>query len=171
MAEEVSRDSSLGVEGAALGEKLRLRKVASKLVEGTASKIKRGSSLALLPCDVIHYILSSFVHIKDVICLDSSWTVRGERENCWLPVLHKLFGRSAALLETGKSDLFVSGSLFLEVSRAWMLARKISLPPSFRPGEHGLSEALDRLSYLSIDSLRSFYLDYTSMSRRTWLNF
>ena len=161
MIEEVLRDLGLGVEGASLGGGKRLRK------NKEASKIKRGSSLALLPCDVLHYILSSYVHIKDVIRLDSSWTVHGERENCWLPALRKLFGRSAALLETGKSDLFVSGSLFLEVSRAWMLARTIPLPPSFRPGEHGLSEALDRLSYLSIDSLRSFNLDYTSMS--CWL--
>ena len=135
-------------------------------LEKMTNKSNRGSSLSLLPCDVLHYILTSFAHIKDVLRLDSAWTVRGERESCWLPALCKLFGRCAALLETGKSDLLVSETLSLHVSREWMLRGRFRFL-TFRPGEHDLSEVLDRLSYLSVDSLRSFNLDYTSMS--CWL--
>jgi hypothetical protein len=47
----------------------------------SSNKRKRGSSLLRLPDDMLHY-MTSFLLIKDLLHLDSAWTVRSERENC-----------------------------------------------------------------------------------------
>ena len=47
----------------------------------SSNKSKRGSSLVRVPDDMLHY-MTSFLLIKDLLRLDSAWTVRSERENC-----------------------------------------------------------------------------------------
>ena len=69
----------------------------------SSNKSKRGSSLARLPGDVLYFMLNSFLRIKDVGRLDSAWTVRSERENCWLLVLRQAVGAVASIhFEQGK---------------------------------------------------------------------
>ena len=68
----------------------------------SSNKNKRGSSLARLPDDMLYY-MTSFLLIKDVLRLDSAWTVRSERENCWLLVLRQAVGAVASIhFEQGK---------------------------------------------------------------------
>ena len=128
---------------------------------------KRGSSLARLPDDVLHYMLISFLLIKDVLRLDSAWTVRSEREKCWLPVLHKFFGRSPVLFETSKCEFVVSDLLFVRMSRAWINARSLLLARVIAPSEHRLSVELDRLTQMNFASFSSFKQDLAAVS--SWL--